>query len=499
MGQDRLDMASAGGPANAMDLTNPTPGEVQPWQPPAALVEAIGGYLARQRWYAGEGAPTGLQVKASEQLAELPSARGRLLWMIVEADGDSYQLVIGERPPVEAAERFRGHEEALVGAVGDAVYYDAVVDSEMALALLALSSGGAERAQRSRPMGAEQSNSSLVYDDRLILKIFRRLSLGGPNPDVEVTTALARAGFAHVAAPMVRWQRDGVDLAFGQQFLTGGSDGWALALTSIRDLYGTSATDEPCNPAVSGGDFAAEATRLGQVTAQMHLAMAETYGRSGELAERWQEMVRSLTDQVRREVPDLAEPGEGLLDRLRAVADPGPSVRVHGDYHLGQVMRSDAGWFVLDFEGEPNRPVEQRLVATSVMKDVAGMLRSLDYAPNFVLRERGGAEAPQLAELARAWGARNRRAFLAGYYEAKGVEELLPPIEDREAVRAAFELEKALYEVGYERAYRPDWIAIPMAALENLLRSSVPEVVKPFEAEHDDELDGTVDAEQTLY
>ena len=96
---------------------------------------------------------------------------------------------------------------------------------------------GTEQAERARPLAAEQSNTSLVYDDRLILKLFRRLS-PGPNPDVEVTEALARTGFSHIAFPLVRWQRDGRDLAFGQQYLAGGTDGWALALTSLRDFYG---------------------------------------------------------------------------------------------------------------------------------------------------------------------------------------------------------------------------------------------------------------------
>ena len=173
--------------------------------------------------------------------------------------------LIAERPPSTAPTTCRGHEEAFIGGLGDRVYYDATVDSEMALALLRVASGGHEEAERARPLGAEQSNTSLVYDDRLILKLFRRLSTG-PNPDVEVTAALAATGFSHVALPLVRWQRDGHDLAFGQQYLAGGTDGWALALTSLRDFYGAASADAPDHPAMSGGDFAAEACRLGQMT-----------------------------------------------------------------------------------------------------------------------------------------------------------------------------------------------------------------------------------------
>ena len=202
------------------------------------LVDLLGPYLARQRWYAVGTARPGRphdRVRLSGG-ARRPSRR--LLWAIVEAQGADYQVVIAERPVGEVAEHLKGHEDALIGSVGDSVYYDATIDTEMALALLRAASGGLQTAERSRPLSAEQSNTSLVYDDRLILKFFRRLTVG-PNPDVEVTSALASTGFSHIALPLVRWQRNGRDLAFGQQYLAGGSDGWALALTSLRDFYGS--------------------------------------------------------------------------------------------------------------------------------------------------------------------------------------------------------------------------------------------------------------------
>ena len=156
-----------------------------------------------------------------------------------------------ERPVV--GDRLRGHEEAFIAGFGDRVYYDATVDSEMALELLRVASDGNEHAERARPLGVEQSNTSLVYDDRLILKLFRRLSVG-PNPDADVTAALAATGFSHVARPLLRWQRDGRDLAFGQQYLAGGTDGWALALTSLRDYYGAASSRAPVSapPMTSG-------------------------------------------------------------------------------------------------------------------------------------------------------------------------------------------------------------------------------------------------------
>ncbi len=289
---------------------------------PGELLEALGPYLARQRWYAGEGSPLSVQVVEAGLLAELKEGASRLLWAVVEADGADYQLVVAERPV--AGDRLRGHEEAFIAALGDRVYYDATVDSEMALELLRVASAGAEHAERARPLGVEQSNTSLVYDDRLILKLFRRLSVA-PNPDAEVTAALAATGFKHVAVPTLRWQRDGRDLAFGQQYLAGGTDGWALALTSLRDYYGAASSHAAVHPALSGGDFAAEVSRLGQVTGEMHLAMAEAFGLSDQgLGEQWSSLIASIEARAQYLVPELVGAAQPLLERLRAVQDLGP-------------------------------------------------------------------------------------------------------------------------------------------------------------------------------
>ncbi|MDP9072920.1 MAG: phosphotransferase, partial [Actinomycetota bacterium] len=389
-----------------------------------------------------------------------------------EAGTVRYQLMLGERPNGELAEFLHGHETAVLGSVGDRYYYDATVDSELALALLGVITSGAETANRVRPVSAEQSNTSLVYDDRLIAKVFRRLH-DGPNPDVEVTEALARAGFSHVAAPIAAWRRGGTDLAFVQQYLVGGSEGWALALTSLRDLY----SDRPADPADAGGDFGAEAGRLGRMTAEMHLALADAFGvETGALRSvGWPALLDSIEDRLRTVVGAgwSGAPAQ-LLERLRSVDDPGPALRVHGDYHLGQVMRTDSGWYVLDFEGEPARPIHERTVHTAAYKDVTGMLRSFHYAAYFALLEREDHEMAELSPLADAWEARNRAAFLDGYLDAPGIGVLLPERPDvRDSVALAFELDKALYELAYERAYRPGWIQIPSTAIQRLLTGSI--------------------------
>ena len=423
------------------------------------LPSLIPDHVLKQRWFAGDAADKVEVVDSDELRGEWP----KLVWALTDIDGALYQLVLGGRPLGEHAGFLQAHESGVFGEIDGAFWYDATLDPELALVLLDVFSGGQETADRVRPMGVEQSNSSLVFDDRLIAKLFRRVH-PGRNLDVEVTTALAEAGFAHVAEPVAAWERDGNDLAFVQQFLAGGAEGWALALTSLRDFFASGEAD----PAEAGGDFAGEANRLGRVTAEMHVAMAQAFGsRKGDPG-LWAGIMRAGLSVLDGE-PEQRAAAERVIDRLAAVRDAGAAIRVHGDYHLGQTMRTDSGWYVLDFEGEPARPLEERRVPSSPMKDVTGMLRSIDYAARSVLTERDRAEVEKLEPLATAWGLHNRDCFLAGYLATEGVETLLPSNADAfETVLGAFELEKAVYELGYELAYRPTWADIPRSAISRL-------------------------------
>ena len=413
-------------------------------------------YLGRQRWFSGPP-PDSATVAAREDLA------GGLEWMLVDAGGARYQVVVGRRPAHAGPEFLHGHDEAVLGVVGHDLAFDATLDPEYARILLSLVAPG-EEGHLVRPMGAEQSNTSLVFDDRVVLKLFRRLHAGG-NPDVEVPAALAEQGFNSVAEPLGLWRRDGVDLAVVARYLAGGAEGWALALTSLRDFYAAENDD----PAAAGGDFAAEAGRLGDVTAGMHLAMARAFGASRGDPATWAASVESQMSRLDDgDVDPIA--AKSFVERLHAVAEPGSAIRVHGDFHLGQVLRTDSGWFVLDFEGEPARPLAERSLPSSPLKDVSGMLRSFHYAAAVALSERDEHERDALVPRAEAWERRNRMAFLRGYLAAPGVEDLLPAAgADRHAVLAAFELDKAVYEVLYERAHRPDWVDIPLGAVRRLL------------------------------
>jgi maltokinase len=422
-----------------------------------ALKPLLAEYLGRQRWFAGTD-PKAVTVVSDEELFD------RARRVVVEADGARYQLIVGLSD--NAPEFLHGHDDAVIGEVDDGqIAYDGLLDPDIARSLLELVSEKRVTGRHVRPIGAEQSNTSLVYDDRLILKVFRRLH-EGLNPDVEVTTALSDQGFGHVASTFSVWRQDGYDLAVLQEYLAGGTEGWALALTSLRDFYAARTLD----PAAAGGDFGPEAQRLGDVTAQLHLALAEAFGTTEPDTDSWLGLMTKQLDDIAANEPWQAD-ATAAFERYRQVAEAGPSIRVHGDYHLGQVMRTDKGWYVLDFEGEPARPLTERSLPSSPFKDVAGMLRSFDYAARVALSERGEQEQGETHEAkAMAWQQRVRESFLRGYLSSPGIEAILPG--DEESIRAgitAWELDKAVYEVGYERGHRPDWVGIPLAAIDRLL------------------------------
>ena len=439
-----------------------------------AVLPALTAWLPRQRWYHGQAEPRSLEIVDQEIRGDRFPVLIRLL---VDADGSVYQVVVGIRGRDEHPEFLRGHDQSFIADVtthqGDAIAYDAVFDPDLAMVILDWVAPH-EKAERARVMGAEQSNSSLVYDERIILKLFRRVQ-AGHNPEVEITEALAAQGFDSVAQPLATKRIRDYDVAILQPFLAGAAEGWALALTSLRDLFGMNDTASipiitldapppPPDPAQAGGDFSGEAARLGAMTGGMHVALADAFGRHPADTKAWAEAIGAQLDALR---PDDVDRGaaDAILDGLVDV-DAGAAIRVHGDYHLGQVLRTDSGWYVLDFEGEPARSLEERRRPTSPLKDVAGMLRSFHYAAAVARTER---DEDALEDLATAWETRNRDAFLRGYIKAAGHGDILPAdAEGFELVLAAFELEKAVYELRYERAYRPDWEAIPLAALRRV-------------------------------
>jgi maltokinase len=469
---------------------------------PTALAPQLAEYLPRQRWFGAKDRTIDfVRIRSTDVLSpagEWPALVRVDAEVHLEGDDDAcYQVLLGLRPTGFDVEFLSGHETAVLGefdtAQGTALVYDALLDSELSLQLLKVVAPD-RSAERVRPLGAEQSNTSLVYDDAMILKVFRRLTVGH-NPEVEVIETLAKVGFTAVPEPLGAWRQDDSDLAFLQRFLAGATDGWHMALTSLRELFaeytmGASPppTDtisvspgavpfEATDPAEARGDFAAEAERIGEITAEMHLAMARGFGATLVKGADWAD---AMEEQVERVLgAGAGTPGDGalrdgalrIIARLREIPDPGPAIRVHGDYHLAQVLRTDTGWFVLDFEGEPARPLEERTRPSSPLKDVAGMLRSLSYAAAVAL----SYQEDDMSTAGRAWEHRNRESFLAGYLrkaqlDPDSTHEPILPTDPaiRSAVLSAFELDKALYEVAYERANRPDWARIPLDAVRRL-------------------------------
>ncbi|MGA8113054.1 MAG: maltokinase [Actinocatenispora sp.] len=454
----------------------------------AALVAALPGWLPEQRWFAGKGRTLiGVTPVHVVELAGPAGGEVVLDHLVVEVsyerdEPERYQLMVGYR--ADLPERL---EHVRIGTVGGLVGYVAEWDEDLAEALLRLiSTGGARDGLTFRPeagaevptglpsrvVDSEQSNTSVVYDETAILKLFRRLT-PGRNPDVELNRALRRAGSEHVAELFgeIDGELDGDPVSYGMlsAYAENSAEGWAMATASVRDLFaeGDLRADEV------GGDFAGEAERLGEAVASVHADLAQMLGstvweRSG-YAELSAGMLGRLTGAVEI-VPDLAEHAEALREEFTAVARltvPCPVQRIHGDLHLGQVLRTPTSWLVIDFEGEPVKPLSERLRPDSPLRDVAGMLRSFDYAAEHLLV----AEHPdhQLEFRAQEWAERNRKAFCAGYASASRVD----PTEHAVLLRA-YELDKAVYEVVYEARHRPAWQSIPLRSIGRMLRGDDP-------------------------
>lgn len=441
----------------------------------AELARMLPDFLLRQRWYAGSGRTIRrVDVSSFEVLQGGADDWPMLIWALADVTYDDggvgalYQVPVGVRP-LEDTQRFlEGKGRNLLGDLdtdrGPMLVYDALVDPDLSPMLLHRAAPD-EKVERVWPLAIEHSNTSIVFDERLIMKLFRRIH-SGPNPDVEVPTALIAAGFEHVPATVGAWRALGADLAVVRDFLVLGTDGWHLALASLRDMY-----DRREHPALCGGDFAPEAERLGAITAALHAGLAEAFGVERAHPSVWAEAMRDLLADAPAERFDAAAV-QALIDRLAGLdeAEVGASIRVHGDYHLGQIMRTDDGWFILDFEGEPELPLDVRRQPSSPLRDVAGMLRSFHYATQAGLLERGDDADTELAALAQVWEERNARAFLVGYDSHDEVRRLLPAeTATRRVVLDAFEVAKAVYEVIYEVGHRPDWVGIPLAGLTRQL------------------------------
>jgi maltokinase len=446
--------------------------------------ERLHGWVLEQRWFASKAREVAhLAVLEAVTLRE---ESPKLLLALVEArfhtgTHELYQVPLGLRP---AGERW---DDRAIAEVEGWTVYDALADGAHGRELLHRIRGSSDFAGEHgsvrfrwaesaaagyggtvevRPVGVEQSNSSIVFGDELILKVFRRLE-PGVNPELELLRFLSSREFDHIA-PLAGWYEYSgrlVDATLGtlQEYLDGARDGWGLCLD---DLEG----------------FIPSARDLGAVTGRLHTCLGSDasdpdFAPEEPSTESLSLLTATVDEEIERMFVDLdpddpalgplAGRGQDVRERLQALSHivaGGRLIRAHGDYHLGQTMLTDRGWVVLDFEGEPARPLPERRRKRSPLRDVAGMLRSFAYAASAAEQQRGAA-APE------GWEERVRAAFLEGYFEAID-PQLLPPGQD--AIRkllSVFELEKAVYELRYELNNRPDWVAIPVAGIVRLLEA----------------------------
>jgi maltokinase len=437
--------------------------------------DALTDYVTGQRWYGAKSRP----VSHSEVLdtIELRQAEPQLALALVElryetGAHDIYQLVFTDGGDI----RFDGLAEdaslareivsamraglTLQGAQGVAEFHPAEDFSPLSREL-----------GRARIIDVEQSNSSVVFDEALILKVFRRLE-PGINPELELLRFLGERGFRNIPALGGWYSYAGgpltATLGLLQEYVAGAVDGWQLALDEIT------ATPER---------FLDRLTRLGEVTGNMHSLLGSdpndpAFAPEEPSVESLGLLTATVDEEIARVFVSLPEDderlapivgrGEEVREQLRLLTHAGSSgrvIRIHGDYHLGQTLWDGKDWILIDFEGEPARTLVERRRKRSPLRDIAGMLRSFAYAAT-------AAELTRDADVPEDWEEQARQRFLEAYL-ATADPSLLPAGEAPiERLLAVFELEKAVYELRYELDNRPDWVRIPVAGIERLMQQA---------------------------
>jgi maltokinase len=458
-----------------------------------AVFAVFSGYLDRTRWFGGKGRP--YAVSDVRTLGTLPGGPPAVVIHLVEVTYDDaeggtelYQVPLAfyEFPENRLDHAFVGWWEDPEHGWQHA--YDAVHDRDaMALWQRAFDDASAEGVAESDGLrfhrlpghqldlethstlfSGEQSNSSVAYGDDALMKLFRKVT-PGVNPDIAVHDVLTRVGSTHVAA-LYGWldADDGgqtVQLAMLQQFLRTASDGWDLALASVRSLF----ADPEVHAHDSGGDFAGESTRLGEALREVHQVLREEFPSETRPASAAAELAATMTgrlDAALGVVPELAEHAATLRAAFAAVSKlDGLGVQqVHGDLHLGQTLRTSQGWKIVDFEGEPAKTLSERQLPDSPWRDVAGMLRSFDYAARVVERSFSTSDetdAERIDTRAQEWSERNKNHFLHAYAGGR-----LSHAD--EVLLNAYVADKAVYETVYETRNRPSWVAIPLQAVARI-------------------------------
>jgi maltose alpha-D-glucosyltransferase/alpha-amylase len=530
------------------------------------LGRLLPGFLTSRRWFGGKART----IRSAEVLeaVPMPLPGGLAMWVIAgveyaEAQRERYVLPLG----VATEDRLRWNDglpaESIVarlrsledGERRETVLYDLFSDESFADALLEAiaqhknfpGGGGRIRAsatrvfQRlrgpdsgrlaSRVLRGETSNSTLLYDERFLLKLVRRLE-EGVNPDLEIGRFLTdEVGFGNAppvggALEYLEPDAEPMTLAILFGFVPNQGNAWEYTLQALGGFFerlltgnGVPRLDDTAFPplriagleeqagpsaSIAGrlGDYLQAAELLGRRTAQMHLALATDRGNPQFTPEPFsllyqRSLYQSLRSQAQAAVELLEQPraavqpetrdsadqvlshADELIDRFKLLVGrpiDATRTRCHGDYHLGQVLYTGNDFVIIDFEGEPARPISERRLKASPLRDVAGMLRSFDYACHAAAREHlagadlGDDDRRRLDPWVRSWVAWTSHAYLRSYLTvARGASFLPRDASHADLLLDAYLAEKALYELQYELNNRPDWLHIPLAGLLSLL------------------------------
>jgi maltokinase len=382
-----------------------------------------------EAWLNLRGSGPGDEVEVVRAEVLRPGRPG-LLDVVVRVGAREAHMVAGLRSVGDEPHFLRAGEEMALGLLDDehglAICTDALRDAQLAPLLLAALLGVDTRPGPVAVLCDDEDATVIDCGDRGDLTVFPWVS-ARPRPEVDLLVALDEAGFNHVAAPLVRWAWEGRDLGLVQEPLADRSGGWALALTSLRDLYAAGGA-----PEAAGGDFGAEARALGTMTARMHLALDRAFLRHPEPVAEW---VDGAEEEIAAADPSLLD-APGVADLVKWIRESDtrlPVIRTHGDFHLGRTMRTDQGWVVGDCAPGGILPGETAPGRRTPLGDVADMLWSMHQASVTAATERDPAGRLGLQTLGQAWESRNRRAFVAGYLGTAGIGGLVGP--DRDLVR----------------------------------------------------------------
>ena len=484
------------------------------------IASNLSGYLVRQRWFGGKSRPlTGIRLAEVIWLRSPPAGLALAVLECHYADGqpEFYSLLVGfllgERAaPVPAAHVILPHLSTLAGP---ALVYDALAEPAACFFLLELfklkqplparfgqlvvnqtpvyAKMRGAAALTATATGAEQTNRTFYFSERaekkLLLKLFARLE-PGVNPDYEIASVLTDETSFNAMPPLagaITYQSYGQDTTLAVLFGYEPNDGtaWETAqkqLTNLAELTASETASPEEEKLATLLDVPIQwATKLGQRTGELHKALAsvrrlpsfhpEPLG-PADLAE----LVANLGRRSAAAADLWSNPAaqKHIRERLNSLsghAKLGMKTRVHGDFHLGQALTRDNDFIIIDFEGEPDLSLEQRRRKVSPLRDVAGMLRSFDYAASLFLRNlTSDMEREKLSAWARGWQDVLTQTFLHGYMETLASTDLLPPDEGaKDALLWLYTVEKALYEVSYEHDHRPDWASVPREGLKALL------------------------------